>query len=140
MFVQYSRMRNARKINAFTLPELLLTAAILSYSLSAVLATYINSIALNDASRNLTTAVSHADFVLENIRNTTFANIAANISSGSWNWNTATITTRGLTALNSESIAVTSSGTNLLDVVVTVSWNDLHGRSRSRVVNTTISG
>ncbi|MBI4308864.1 MAG: hypothetical protein HY591_00880 [Candidatus Omnitrophica bacterium] len=133
-------MNNVRPLNAFTLPELLLTAAILSYSLSVVLVTFVNSIALNEASRNLTTAVSHANYVLENIRNTTFASIATNVSSGTWDWNASTITSQGLTALNNESTAVTSSGTNPLDVTVAVSWNDLNGRNRSRVVKTSISG
>ena len=133
-------MKNVGQTNAFTLPELLLTAAILAYSISAILVTYINSIALNEASRNLTTAVSHADYVLENIRNMAFASIAVNISNGAWNWDATAITAKGLTALNSESTAVTSSGANPLDVVVTVSWKDLNSRGRSRAVKTTISG
>jgi prepilin-type N-terminal cleavage/methylation domain-containing protein len=124
----------------FTLPELLMTAAILSYSLSVVLATYTNSIALNETSRNLTTAVSHGQVILENIRNATFSGVATSISGGTWNWNTATVTSNGLTALNGESIAVSSSGTNPLDITVTVSWNDLNNRSRTRVLQTTISG
>ncbi len=120
--------------------EMLLTAAILGYALSAVLATYTSNMVLNEASRNLSSAVSHAEFVLKDIRNTSFGSVASNITGGNWNWNTSTVTTKGLTALNSESIAATSSGTNPLDITVTVTWNDVHGRSRSRVMKTTISG
>ena len=133
-------MHIKNKRSGFTMPEMLLTAAILGYALSVVLAGYVNNVALDEASRNLSSAVSHAEFVLEDIRNTSFSSVAGNITSGNWNWNTSTVTTQGLTALNSESIAATSSGTNPLDITVTVTWNDLHGRSRSRVLKTTISG
>lgn len=125
--------------HGFTLPEILLTVAILSYSLSAILATFINSIALNEMSRNLSIATSHAEFVLEEIRNTTFSSISTNITNGSWNWDTAEVGTNGLTALNSEAIAATVSGTTLLDVTVTVSWNDAQSRARTRSLRTLIS-
>lgn len=128
------------RTQGFSLPELLLVAAILSYSLSVILTTFSGSVALNEASRNMATANSHAEYMLETIRNTTFANIAANIGNGTWNWDTATITANGLIALKSESIAVTSAGTNPLDVTVTVSWSDLNARSRTRALSTTISG
>ena len=133
-------MRALKAVNAFTLPELLLSAAILSYSLSVVLATYVNSIALNDASRNLSIAVSHAQLVMEDIRNTTFASVATNITNGNWDWNTATIGTKGLTALKSESIDTSLTGSNPLDITVTFSWNDLNGRSRSQALKTSVSG
>jgi type II secretory pathway pseudopilin PulG len=129
-----------RKTKAFTLVELLLVAAILSYALSAILATFTNTLAFNEMSRNLTTATTHAEHILENVRNTTFSNVSTNISSGTWNWNATTITSNGLTALNSESISTSSSGTNPLTVTVTVSWNDLQGRSRSKALQTIISG
>ena len=131
---------NLRGVRAFTLPELLLTAAILAYSLSVILVTYTKTIVLNESSRNLTTAVSHADTVMENIRNTTFGSIAANISGGTWNWNSAAITANGLTALKTEAIAVTSTGSNPLDVTVTITWQDLNGRNRSTALKTTVSG
>ena len=133
-------VRKSKGPGAFTLPELLLTAAILAYCLSVILTTFTGGTALNAASRNLTVAVSHAQFVMERVRNTSFSSVAANISGGTWNWNTAAVTTNGLSALNGESIAAASSGTNPLDVTVTVSWNDLNNRARSRVLKTTISG
>ncbi len=126
--------------SGFTLPELLLSAAILAYCLSLILTTFNHSIALNDASRNLTTAVSHAEFVLEDMRGTSFGSIATDISDGHWNWNAATVTSKGLTALNSESISASSSGSNPVDITVTVNWHDLRGRIRSRVLKTSISG
>ena len=127
------------KKQGFTLPEVLLTAAILAYALSAILASFMNSVLLNESSRHVTIATSHAQFVMEDVRNTAFGSIPTNISTGYWNWNTATIGTNGLTAMNSESISVTSSGTTLLDVTVTVSWKDTKGRSRSKALRTLIS-
>jgi prepilin-type N-terminal cleavage/methylation domain-containing protein len=126
--------------SGFTLPELLMTAAILAYCISIVLMCFINSTALNQESRNLTAATTHAEYVMESIKNTSFANIATNISGGTWTWNTSAVTSNGLTALNSESITTTSSGANPLDVSVTVTWNDMQGRSRSKVLRTLFSG
>ena len=124
----------------FTLPELLLTAAILAYCVSIVLMCFINTSALNQQSRNLTTATTHAEFVMENIKNAAFSGIAASITAGTWTWNTATVTANGLTALNSESIVTTSSGANPLDVSVTVTWNDLQGRVRTKVLRSLFTG
>jgi prepilin-type N-terminal cleavage/methylation domain-containing protein len=124
----------------FTLPELLLVAAILGYALSMMLLTFIQGLALNEGSRNLITATSHAEYVLENIKNTVFPNLATNISAGAWTWNTSAVTSNGLTALNWENISTTSSGANPLDITVTVSWQDTGGRSRSKVLRTLVSG
>jgi prepilin-type N-terminal cleavage/methylation domain-containing protein len=126
--------------SGFTLPELLMSAAILAYCVSIALMCFINTTALNQESRNLTAATTHAEYVMETIKNTAFASIASNISSGTWTWNTSTITGNGLTALNSESITTTSAGANPLDISVTVTWNDMQGRSRSKVLRTLISG
>jgi Tfp pilus assembly protein PilV len=125
---------------AFSLPELLLTAFIMAYSLSMILMTYTTTLVLNDASRNLTTATSHAQFVLETIRATSFSNIGTNVTAGTWNWNTASVTSQGLTALKSESIATTATGANPLTITVTVNWMDLRGRSRSKALKTIITG
>ncbi len=125
-------MMICRKVYAFTLVELLATAAILAYSLSVILATYVGCFALNAASRNLTAATSHAEFVLEDIRNTAFSSVGASITGGTWNWNTAAVTSNGLNALNGESIAVTYTGNTIYNVQVTVSWKDLNNRARSR--------
>jgi prepilin-type N-terminal cleavage/methylation domain-containing protein len=124
----------------FSLPELLIVTAILGYSLSIVLLTFINGTALNEASRNLIIATAHAEFVLEDIKNTAFSGLGTSISNGTWTWNTAAVTSNGLTAMNTESITTTATGTNPLDITVTVNWNDTRGRSRSKSLRTLVSG
>ena len=125
--------------HAFTLPELLLVTGILSFSLCAVLLTFINAVTLNESSRNLITATAHGEYVMESIKNNAFSSLVTNIGGGTWTWNTATVTANGLTALNNESITTTSSGANPVDVIVTVSWRDTHARSRTKILRTLIS-
>ncbi len=132
-------MKKASK--GYTLFELLVTVAILLVALVAILAAYTGSSAMVESNRNLTTANSHASYVLEDIRNTLFSSIATNITNGTWNLNATAIASRGLTPLNSETIATTQVGaaTNPLDVQVVVSWNDSRGRSKSITLRTLVS-
>ncbi|MBN2830873.1 MAG: hypothetical protein JXL82_01150 [Candidatus Omnitrophica bacterium] len=44
------------------------------------------------------------------------------IDDGVWNWDVATITTNGLSALANEAIATSATGIDPLHVVVIVSW------------------
>ncbi len=123
----------------FTLPELLMTAAIMGYALSCVLAAFIGCVTLNAVSRDLSIATTHAEFILESVRNTSFATISSGITAGNWNWSTANVTAQGLNAMKNESTSVAVSGTTLLDVTVTISWTDVPGRSRTKTLRTLIS-
>ncbi len=123
----------------FTLPEVLMTVAILAYSLSMVLASFMGSVALNEASRNLTIATGHAQFAMESIRNTSFASIPTAINAYNFTWNASGITAQGLTPLKGETVTTTYSGTTLLDITVTVSWTENNGRARSKVLRTLVS-
>jgi prepilin-type N-terminal cleavage/methylation domain-containing protein len=129
-----------RHTKGFTLIELLLACAILAYALSVILSTFIMTVELNEMSRNLITATTHLEAVLEEIRGTTFENVETAIGTGTWNWDTTEITNNGLAPLNSESIVTTSSGSNPLTVTVSVTWEDNRGRSRSKSLQTMISG
>ncbi len=135
---------------AVTLVELLVSALILGYVLSAILIAFAQNSILNQSSGNLTIATSHADHVLEGIRSATFSTLLSNINTNAWTCNTDTInhwscTTSPnysyfqiLTPLNGESITTMASGTTLLTVTVTVNWNDLQQRAQSKTVQTQV--
>lgn len=116
---------------SLTLSELLLAAVILVVALSAILIEFIACGFLNDSSRNTTRAITHAQQVMEEIKNETFANVKTEINNGDWDWNTATINSEGLTALKNEAIDTRVSGTTLLTISTTVSWEDRNGRGRT---------
>jgi type II secretory pathway pseudopilin PulG len=62
-------MRFLKGRKAFTLAELLLAAAILGFSLSALLLLFVNCIILNKTSRNITLAYNSMQAKMEEIRN-----------------------------------------------------------------------
>jgi prepilin-type N-terminal cleavage/methylation domain-containing protein len=117
----------------FTLWELLLAAAILAFVITSLLGFFVGCIFLNESSRNLTIATNHAQFVLEELKNTNFANIQ------STTWDNALIVARGLPPLASENIAVNVSGVEPLLVTVTVNWQERGLRQRSINLDTLIT-
>jgi len=127
----------------FTLSELLLAAAILAFVLAGLLALFLNCVVLNDANRNLTVATTHAQYIMEQIKGTDFAQLETNINSGNWDLNTSQIqsTPYNLNALNNETINtnVGIGTTNPLEISVIVQWNDRGGRPRSVGLNTLIA-
>ena len=125
--------------SGYALVEVLMAAAIFGFALSVIMAGLVGSIVMNQASRNYTNATQHAQLIMEEIRNTSFGSIGANITAGNWTLNTAAVTAKGLTAINSEAITTTYTGTTLLDVTVTVSWNDVNQRARSLTLITSIA-
>lgn len=129
------RSGNQRK-KAFTLSELLLATAILAFALCGILLAFVTCSFLNESNRNVTRATTHAQHVMEDIKNTTFNTIKTKIDNGDWDWSGATITAEGLTPLNNEVIDTTATGTDLLDVVVTVNWQDRGLRNRTISIET----
>lgn len=110
------------KAKGFTLAELLLAAAILAFALTSLLGLFVSCMFLNENNRNIGIAAGHAEYVLEDIKNTAFELMKARIQNGTWSWNSALIESHGLTPLRSESIATTCTGTDPLDVSVKVFW------------------
>lgn len=129
-------MRNAKR--GFSLSELLIAAAILALAVSFILLEIIAYNTLNSSSRHLTTAVSHARYVMEDIRNAGFITVR---ESGNtlWDWDSSRITSEGLNCLNGENIDTSVSGTDPLDVMVTVNWNDTNQRTKSIYLETLIA-
>lgn len=128
------------KNKGFTLAELLLAVSLLAIALTAILLVYINCILLNDSNRNLTIALTHAHFALEEVKSTSFTNIIPTYNGVTWNQ--ADITAKGLTVLNSEQIdftaAIEGGDPNFLNVSTTVFWEDRNGRERNTSMRTLI--
>lgn len=117
----------------FTLIEILLTAAFLVFTLSAILMLFANCIFLNAGNRALTVAMSHAQRVMEEIRDTNFSVIETNITNNYWDWDVSAIEGKGLVALSEEAIDTNKigAGSDLLNIMVTVSWEGRNQRSKS---------
>jgi len=124
---------------SFTLSELLLAVVILAISLGAILLALVQCFLLNEANRNLTRALTHAEYVLEDIKNTNFETIKTKIENGDWDWDSSEVAREGLTPLNNENIDTSVKGTTLLDIEVTVTWKDRGLRNRSVNLETLIA-
>jgi len=125
-------------MKGFTLIEVLLALLIVAFSVMALLSIFISSIFLDTANRNLTAAISHAQYALEYIKNKNFLDIQNET------WDTAKIDTLfNQNHLNSESVVIAQSpwGSYGKDVVVTVKWKYRSiVKERSIVFETLITG
>lgn len=124
----------------FTLVELLIASAILVFALTGLLGLFISCIFLNQSNRNLTVATTHAQFVLEDIKNQNFAGIPAY----SKTWTNAEIPVKwpSLTSnslLDQEYFVISVTGTDILDIALTVNWKDRKVRNRSITLQTLIA-
>ncbi len=124
--------RNKKLLTGFTLAEVILAAAILVFALAGLLALFISCMLLNESSRNRATAIAHAQYVMEEIKNTNFANIETNINAGNWNWDETEIENESLPVLKSELITTTvpASG-DPVEVLVEVEWQDRLGGAQT---------
>jgi competence protein ComGC len=129
---------------AFTLSELLLAAVIAASVFSAMLLLFMNRLILNEANRNLTQGTSHAQYVMEEIKDYMVDRqlTSSVITYIDTNWDLAdpaAVSAQGLRPLESESIAVQATGTDLLDVEVSVNWQDKRGRAYTVSLETLIA-
>jgi len=134
-------LRRKLRDSGFTLAELLLACGILAFTLSGLLALFINCSFLNEANRNLAIAISHANFIMEEIRGTGFSGLEARINNNEWDLDAQQIQSDyNLTPLDNETITttVTQSG-DPLGVSVRVDWLDRGQRSRNTVLTTLIT-
>ena len=139
---------NKRYLKGLTLAELLIAAAILAFVLSGLLLLFINCSLLNEANRNLTVAMTHAQLIMEEIRNQESAAVAGDlaaietqINNGVWDLDALAISSApyNLAALKNEYIdtaVTTSGGSNPLGISITVTWTDRRSRNRQAILQT----
>jgi hypothetical protein len=137
-------------VKSFSLIELMLATAFLTFVFGTLIVSFVACFLLNEANRNLSIATTHAQYILEEIKDaasavTGFNNLIANGTS-QWNWSyTGTdFSSRSLSVLSNETTTVTlcdagstgciapTSSTELLDITVTVNWHD---RARARTMS-----
>ena len=92
----------------FTLIESLLALMIVSIAVISLLSVFINNMFLNMANKDLTIAMSHAQYALEYTKNKNFYNIIdETVTIGAWN--SSGMTYNKLVPLDAESIVITVS-------------------------------
>jgi prepilin-type N-terminal cleavage/methylation domain-containing protein len=129
-----------RQIKGFTFAEILVTVAILGGAVGALLTFFVQSVELNNVSRDMSLAVSHVQYVLEDIRSSSGV-IVSQIDAGVWNYDTdAEFTDKGLARLNNETIQVTYTGTGVLTITAVLTWQMNNGRWQNLTFQTIDSG
>lgn len=140
-------------VKSFTLAELMLIAVFLTVVFIALIASFLTCFVLNETNRNLTVATTHAQYIMEEIKNNAYTvtgfNNLRTAGSSQWNWNAETdFTNRGLSYLSSENTAVTftdaltggaaTESSELLDITVRVNWSD-RARNKNMSLETLIA-
>ena len=105
-----------------------------------ILMCYLNALNLNESSRNLIAALSHAEYVLEDMRNVPGVMLRLKVANQEWEWDGAKITEKGLNALRDETISVSVGEGTPFPVMVRVKWKDRNGRQRQQDINTMFLG
>lgn len=133
---------------ALTIPEVLIAAIFLAVVLSGILMLFINCMLLNEANRNSTVAITHSQYIMEEIRSTAFASLQ-DIADGDpcpWNLDADDLQAspynldeeKEILANEEIKTSVKDIG-DLLEVTVDVSWQDRRGRDRSEQLVTRIA-
>ena len=131
MLKKFLSTKSKQNKKGVSLPELLMATLILALALSSIILLFARCSNLNEANRNLTLSATHTQYILEEIQNTAFASVQTLIAAGQWNWDAATVASKGFSPLNNETTTVQSSGTTPLTVTVTVNWDDRTGLNRN---------
>lgn len=148
-------MNIRKKQKSFTLLELLLASVIIATVLSVLLLEFITCAYLSESSRNLTRAITHAQYVMEEIKDTTFGSIASSVLDADGIGNKFCVDNetcntgdaayqdlwKGQHILKNETIVTTVDDDNpdLLKITVTVSWTDKSTRTSTTSLQTLIA-
>ena len=116
-----------------TLIEVLISAVFLTIIFSGIIFVFSKCIVLNEHNRNLTIATLHTQYVMEDIKNTSFNVISDNINNGDWNWGISEIEAEGLSPLKNEIVVVTADddgvfGPDLVNITINIAWSDMEER------------
>ena len=114
---------------------------IVAFAVTALLSVFINNIFLSMANRDLTIAISHAQYALEYAKSKNFYNIVTETVTTA-TWNNSSMTYNKLVPLDAESIVITVSEPHLYlkDVIATVNWQERGIFNRSITLETEITG
>ena len=111
----------------FTLLELTIAAGVLTVAILGLLAALQSLHPLNETAKETAVASQDASRVMEEIRVTT----PSSIPTTNWtNW----AQTNGLTHLLNETITVTTSGSDPLNITVQASWSSQRGKGPQRTL------
>jgi len=105
--------------NALTLVELMIAAVILTLTFLGVLLTFLRCMELNEISRNTTLGLEAASSKIEEIKNTSFAQIFAT-------HNDQTFTAAGVDGIGV--VRIDNTNPQLLQVFATFCWRQSNGR------------
>ena len=123
-----------------TLIELIIAAAILIVASTVLAMLFTNSIILNEFNRNRTIGLSHAQYVMEEIKDANFSTLASYITAGNWDWDTADIADHDLASMSAQQVDtdVDQIADDFLDITVSVQWLSRTGRLQNIGVQTLI--
>ena len=128
-------MLNIRYHQAFTLPELLMAILTLSIVLTGAMSIFIYCTILTDNSRNLHQSIEEAHSKLEEIRNHDYDQIITDYHGTSFSLAQPSGAT-GTIAVNEVGADVAA---DLLQVDITVSWQNKNSRSNSSTISSMMS-
>ncbi|MDP2938771.1 MAG: type II secretion system protein [Candidatus Omnitrophota bacterium] len=103
----------------FTLMELMIAAMILAFVLVSLLASFIACLDLVEISKNTSIAINNAQNKLEEIKNTSYAQIKNNYNNIAFN--VVGITGKGVSYVD-------DTNPELLEVMISISWKQRNGR------------
>ncbi|MFO8052977.1 MAG: hypothetical protein R6U54_03350 [Candidatus Omnitrophota bacterium] len=135
-----------------TLAELMIAIAFIAVALASIMGLFIACSKLNSQSRNMTRAVTHLEYVLEQVKGeSSLNNLKNKIDNGNWNWVVDDVTSQGLQSLSNENISVCcyDSGSDsclancpdqdFLDIFAQVQWKSREGRDISFSLRTLVT-
>lgn len=128
---------------ALTLAEVMVAAVFLTVVLGGILMLFVNCSLLNEANRNLTAAITHAQYIMEEIKGEEFALVEEKIDNGDWDLGAEVISSSpyNFSPLLNEVIdtEAADSADGTLQVSVNVWWQDRRQRDRSIQIDTCLT-